>query len=80
MTKESYDLVMKDLAGIEDFMKEQVELYFDLTVQELEKYGYTEEHGMEAIFKGKDPKGEVKRYYLQKFQGADPVVRPILNG
>lgn len=80
MSKESYNLVMQDLAKFEAFIKEQIELYFELTVQELEKYNYTEEHGMEAIFKGKDPNGEIKRCYFQKFQGEDPIVRPILNG
>lgn len=78
MSEKSYQQVMSELGQLEDFMKEQVEAFFDLTVEEFENYDYDQKRGIEAIFKGKDSEKKVKRYYLQVLPGkGDPIVRPI---
>lgn len=78
MSEKSYQQVMSELQKLESFMKEQVEAFFDLTVEEFENYDYDQKRGIEAIFKGKDNNKEIKRYYLQvPPEKTDPIVRPI---
>ena len=75
MSKESYNQIQADLQNLEKFMKDSVELYFDLKVERFEAYDYKDKN-LVAIFKATDN----KKYYLEIFPDQDePIVRPIIN-